>query len=79
VAKPGRIKHVIHFFRPDVQNIVLVKGYPATMTQGWPDHAIRIDSPNEVMIVEATLNDDPIPNAFLTMADLHYRSAADII
>ena len=48
---------MVHFSPPDIQNIVFVKGYPATMAQGWPDHAIRIDSSKEVMIVEATLND----------------------
>ena len=30
-AKPSRIKHLVHFSRPDIQNIVLVKGYPPTM------------------------------------------------
>ena len=79
MAKPSRNKRLIHFSLPDIQNVVLVKGYPAAMTQGRSDHAIRIDSPNEVMIVQATLNDDPIPNALLRMAHLYYRSAADII
>jgi hypothetical protein len=59
--------------------MVLVEGYPPTMAQGRTDHATRIDSPKEVMTVEATLNNDPIPNALLRIADLHYRPAADII
>jgi hypothetical protein len=48
------------------------------MAQGRLNHATRIDPPNEVMIVEAPFNNDQIPNALLRVADLRYRSAADI-
>jgi len=59
--------------------MIVVKGHPPTRAQGRPDHATRINSPKEVMIVEATLNNDPISKALLRVAGLHYRAAAEII
>jgi hypothetical protein len=41
---------------------------------------MRVDSPNEVvMIFETALNDHPIPNVILWLDDLHHRPPGELI
>jgi hypothetical protein len=59
------IKHRVHFHRQDFQNVAFVKENPTPVPQAWAYYAMGIDSSNEVMTLETTLNYRPVPNALL--------------